>query len=88
MTGIIAGGIALLIFGLLFNQFVAWLQAQGIGDFTAWQVIIGVLVVLFMQAWAGYGQTFTSDGWALLSLTYFTCAGGPMAWGSWHRRRQ
>lgn len=88
MTNLLLGGVALLAFGLAFNRVVAWLQAQGIGDFTAWQVIVGVLVILAVQVVAAQGMTFTGDDWALLSLAYFACAGGPMALGSWQRRRR
>lgn len=88
MSGLVLGGALLLGFGLLFNRLVGWLQRRGIGDFTAWQVIAGVLVILAVQAVAAQGRMMAVGDWTLLSLGYFACAGGPMAWGSWRRRNQ
>lgn len=88
MSTLIAGGLALLVFGLLFNRFVAWLQARNIGDFTAWQVVVGVLAILCVQTVATSGQSWRAEHWTLLTLSNFIAAGTPMAWGSWQRRRQ
>jgi hypothetical protein len=43
---------ALLIFGVIYNAVVAWLQRKGLGSFTALQVVLGTLVTLAgLAAW-------------------------------------
>ena len=74
--------IALLVFGLAFDRLVGLIQSFGIGDFTAWQVIVGFLVIdgAFGIGW----------GWQNVPplLLCEAAAGLAMTFGSWQRRRK
>lgn len=74
----------LVVFGLLYNQVVDYVQAQlperhGV---TAWLVVVGVLVTL------GGFLILTDLRTFLLALLCFICAGTPMIIGSMGRYLQ
>lgn len=74
--------VLLLVFGVGFNQVVAFMQRHNAGDFTAWQVIFGFLVIDvtfgLVYAWQAAGVLLLLEGAAGLALTV----------GSWERRRR
>ena len=86
MAGLLVAGGVLVVFGLAYNRLMEYLHTRRAGDFMAGWVAIGILVILAVLLFGLWGQTFTAQMWVALFLYHATCAGVPMAWGSWRRR--
>ena len=73
---ILAVFLGLVLFGLLFNQFVAWLERRGYAEgFMGLIVALGVICTLF-------GIALISVPAALIALVGFCASGIPMILGS------
>jgi len=73
---ILAVFLGLVLFGLLFNQFVAWLERRGYAEgFMGLIVALGVICTLF-------GIALISVPAALIALVGFCASGIPMVLGS------
>ena len=74
--------IGLLIFGVLYNWAVEWLECRGYDEgYTSFLVVVGVLVTLVGVALLDWQA-------ALLTVVAFVCSGVPMILGSWWRHVQ
>ncbi len=81
-SGVIRVLIGLLIFGVLYNWAVGWLEARGYDEgYTSFLVVVGVLVTLSGVALLDWHA-------ALLTMVAFVCSGVPMIVGSWWRHVQ
>lgn len=65
-----------------YDMLIGWMQRQGFGDFTAVQVVIGVLIVELARTLAGKPLLLT-----LKDLAFYAAFGFFLALGSYRRSR-
>ena len=79
VSGLVAVGFGLLLFGVAYNWFVSWMQDNGYDEgYTAILVVIGngvTLVIVALVDWRA----------AVLVAGAFACSGLPMMAGGWWR---
>ena len=77
--GLVAAALGLLLFGILYNWLVSWMEDRGYDEgYTAILVVIGsgtTLAVVALVDWRA----------ALLACGAFACSGLPMVIGGWWR---
>lgn len=84
MSGRVLIGLAVLaVFGMLYNRLIHWVIVDlRWTDFTAWQVVGGVLATV-----GGWWWMTGDDAGTVLMLCCFAASGLPMTVGSWLRRK-
>ena len=81
-SGLVAAGFGLLLFGILYNRLVSWMQDNGYDEgYTAVLVVIGSGVTLAVVALVDWRA-------AVLAAGAFACSGLPMVIGGWWRHVQ
>lgn len=78
-SGLVAAALGLLLFGVLYNWLVSWMQANGYDEgYTAILVVVGSGATLAAVALVDWRA-------ALLAGGAFGCSGLPMVVGGWWR---
>lgn len=79
VSGLVAAGFGLLLFGVAYNWLVSWMQDNGYDEgYTAVLVVIGTGVTLTVVALLDWRA-------AVLAAGAFACSGLPMVIGGWWR---
>jgi xanthine/uracil permease len=83
MSEIVAGGMILFSFGLIYNQAIGSLDRRGyLEGFTWLAVVLGVGTTLAVVVGMAWRREYQGWQWGLLMLGGFAASGLPMAMGA------